>query len=143
MLAEATSVQSASHFVALAYSVLRHLWLGLRFRFEPSPKPGTGILPAEVATGAKFEMPGRAYFLARLDLHELTDDDWGDRVLWADPPFIQTPSLLWPDDHAWVLATEIDLEWTVVGGSRGLVDTLVRSDLEVEEIPSAWGILSP
>ena len=39
----------------------------------------------------------------------------------------QSPSLFWPDDHAWCVATEIDFDTTLVGGSQRLVDALERS----------------
>ncbi|MDR0284172.1 MAG: hypothetical protein LBI33_04680 [Propionibacteriaceae bacterium] len=108
-----------------------------------SSRPGTGVLPAQVATGPKLELPGRSFFLARTSLQELMADDWEDTVLWAMPPFVHTPSLLWPDDHAWVLATEIDFDSTIIAGSRALVDELTRSDtIEALEVPAtadlAW-----
>jgi hypothetical protein len=42
--------------------------------------------------------------------------------MWA-----QSPSILWPDDHAWVLATEIDFDSTLVAGTRALVRELVET----------------
>lgn len=33
---------------------------------------------------------------------------------------------LWPDNHAWVLATEIDFDTTLVAGTTALVRKLVR-----------------
>jgi len=108
------------------------------------PPPGSGLLPAEVATGPKLELPGRAYFLARLDLADLCADDWEARAIWADPPPTRTPSLLWPDDHAWCLATEIDFDSTLIGGSRALATALLATPgLEVLEIDRSatltWG----
>lgn len=41
------------------------------------------------------------------------------------------PALWWPNDRAWVVATEIDLAWTYVGGSEQLIRRLVaHSGLE-------------
>jgi hypothetical protein len=37
----------------------------------------------------------------------------------------QAPSLWWPDDHAWVVASEIDHSWTYVGGSVSLVERVL------------------
>ena len=39
-----------------------------------------------------------------------------------DEPTCQSPNLWWPQDRAWCVATEIDLCWTYVGGSRALAD---------------------
>jgi hypothetical protein len=38
------------------------------------------------------------------------------------------PSIWWPDDRAWCVATEIDFRWTYVAGSRELVDALVADE---------------
>jgi hypothetical protein len=45
----------------------------------------------------------------------------------APPGFVQpqSPNLWWPEDLAWVVATEIDYAWTYVGGSRALIDGLL------------------
>ena len=46
-----------------------------------------------------------------------------------------SPSILWPDDHSWVLATEIGFDSTLIAGTRALVDELMRSPgLEVVAI---------
>lgn len=47
----------------------------------------------------------------------------------------QSPQLIWPEDHAWCVATEIDLDSTVVGGTRAVVDAvLADSTLEAWEV---------
>lgn len=47
----------------------------------------------------------------------------------------QSPTLWWPDDRAWCVASDLDLMSTYVGGSRALVDALVEcDDLEVFEV---------
>jgi hypothetical protein len=50
-------------------------------------------------------------------------------------PFDQSPAMWWPDDRAWFVATEIDFAWTYIGGSRGLIDSLV-SDSRLEVLPA-------
>jgi hypothetical protein len=43
-----------------------------------------------------------------------------------------SPNLWWPQDRAWIVATEIDYAWTYVGGSAGLIEKLLAHDtLEV------------
>ena len=52
--------------------------------------------------------------------------DWVDAVAVARPgaeehgfpPTAQAPSIVWPDDRAWVLVTEVDYDSTVVGRQR-------------------------
>jgi len=46
-----------------------------------------------------------------------------------------SPNLLWPADLAWCVATEIDCDSTLVGGSRALVDAICADDaLEAFEV---------
>lgn len=35
-----------------------------------------------------------------------------------------TPSLWWPDDRTWCVATEIDFRWTYVGGSQVCINEI-------------------
>lgn len=42
-------------------------------------------------------------------------------------PVLQMPDLWWPKDRAWFVATDTDLDWTVVGGSERLVADLLRA----------------
>jgi hypothetical protein len=73
----------------------------------------------------RVRIPGRAYLLARGPI---------ERALQSfHPPRDQAPSLWWPDDHAWVVATEIDLAWTYVAGSRPVIDGLL-SDARIEAL---------
>ena len=37
----------------------------------------------------------------------------------------QTLSLLWPEDHAWCVATEVDLKTTYIGADRRCAQELV------------------
>ena len=39
----------------------------------------------------------------------------------------QSPSILWPEDHSWVLATEIDFDSTLVAGTAALIRELVQT----------------
>ena len=45
----------------------------------------------------------------------------------------QTPNLWWPKDHAWCVASEIDLPWTYVGGPAELIARLA-SDERIEVV---------
>ena len=40
-------------------------------------------------------------------------------------PFHRSANLWWPSDHAWCIASEIDLAWTYVGGARRDIDALL------------------
>jgi hypothetical protein len=51
------------------------------------------------------------------------------------PAFGAAPSLWWPADRAWFVATEIDSSSTYVGGTDGLIDRLL-SDIQLEVLPA-------
>ncbi|MCW2916674.1 MAG: hypothetical protein JWN52_4742 [Actinomycetia bacterium] len=104
------------------------------------PTSGSGApvppaFPPEVLDGPRVHLPGRDYFLlegpldAALELGHLIGEDF------FDP---QTPNLFWPDDHAWCVATEIDLDSTYVGGPAALVaDLLADPRLEAWQVDLA------
>jgi hypothetical protein len=53
-----------------------------------------------------------------------TDSFWRD-----------SPSLIWPADRSWFVATEVDFDSTLVGGNRELIDALIAAaGLEVLEV---------
>ncbi len=83
-------------------------------------------VPNEVLGGPKVELPGRSYLL-------YTGPIW--QALAFALPQGQTPNLWWPADRSWCVASEIDLEWTYVGGSAALVDGIV-SDRRLEALPA-------
>jgi hypothetical protein len=50
-------------------------------------------------------------------------------------------NLWWPADHAWCVATEIDLDSTYVGGSEACIEELLaNSELEVARLDGAAGV---
>lgn len=54
-----------------------------------------------------------------------------DRVHW----FTQAPNLIWPADHSWCVASEYDLDSTVVSASRDLVNAILAApELETWEV---------
>jgi hypothetical protein len=52
------------------------------------------------------------------DLYELTS-------FLTKPHFCSTPECWWPQDRSWCVRTDWDLTFTLIGGSRTLVDTCV------------------
>lgn len=75
-----------------------------------------------------FKLPSREYVLFRGPL----DADLGPRGTREvhDP----SPSLLWPDDHTWCLATEVDFDSTLVGATAEVVDAIL-ADPRLEAWP--------
>ncbi|MET1017998.1 MAG: hypothetical protein ABWX76_14335 [Leifsonia flava] len=95
------------------------------------PEPGTGLLSREVASGPHFDLhgdTGRHYVLFEAGANSFADPAWPDRAPWIDERrWSQSPSIIWPDDHAWVLATEIDFDSTLVAGTTKLIRELVQT----------------
>ena len=100
-------------------------WSLLTFGTDSVPRSTAAELglPADVLAGPRLRLPGRDYLVFRGRLgaarrmgHQITDD-------WFSP---QSPSLLWPADRSWCLATEIDFDSTMIGGSLELIDALLQ-----------------
>jgi hypothetical protein len=72
----------------------------------------------------RIQVPYRAYFLFQGSLETVMTFVWGGHV-W------QSPNIWWPDDRAWCVATEIDLDSTYIGGSQACIDQIV-ADPEFE-----------
>ena len=85
-------------------------------------------VPADMVRAATISLQ-REYLLlhgsaaSALFLGDLVAPDW------FSP---QSPNLFWPDDHAWCVGTDIELDSTLVAGSAALIDELMDSEeLEV------------
>jgi hypothetical protein len=82
-----------------------------------------------------FELPGRAYYLGRGPITAITQ--FTDTVSTGNLPC----SLWWPDDHAWCVATDIDLDSTYVGGSGACIaELLANPGLEAAQVNLRSGI---
>ena len=78
-----------------------------------------GIAPPDVQTGPRLCVPAREYLLVRgpLSSAPTLSAQFGG----------QSPNLQWPADRRWCVATEIDLAWTYVGGSAGIIEDLLAN----------------
>ncbi|MCV2393598.1 hypothetical protein OEB99_04690 [Actinotalea sp. M2MS4P-6] len=97
-----------------------------------------GPFAPDVLAAPRLELPGRSYLLFRgtiADVPAVLDPDGP----WSTPGFGswgQTPNLLWPVDRSWCLATEIDLDSTVIGGPARLIEAvLAHPALEALPLP--------
>jgi hypothetical protein len=92
----------------------------------PIVDPGGGGEPAfstQELSRPRLELPGRDYVLLSGPLSASTQI--GDPGLDGFAP--QSPNLLWPADHAWFLASEVDFDSTLVGGSAGLIREILEA----------------
>jgi hypothetical protein len=85
--------------------------------------------PPDVISGPRLHLPHRDYLLFRGQLADLLNLGWTYAGGTED---LQSPNLMWPADKSWFVATEIDYDSTLVGGSEELVDALLGTEgLEV------------
>ena len=87
----------------------------------------------DATPASNFHVPNRDYQLLGGPLADVVDwqslgleGDWGGAV----------PHLIWPYDHEWFLAADVDPDWFGVGGSQKLIDEILadpRLDAESTE----------
>lgn len=103
--------------LALNTSTPGSIWYGLWLGF--------GDVQAVMGRAAHFELPGREYALVNGPLEA------AGRII-VGPHRPQTgPSIWWPEDRAWCVATEIDYRWTYVGGTAECIGS-VEADPRLE-----------
>jgi hypothetical protein len=114
------------------------LWDGAVSDMRGHPARGNpGWFPASVLSGPKVRIPNREYLLFRGRL-----DDVGRSGGATEPATgssrdeeLPGPHLLWPADRRWFVATEVDSDFTWVGGSQGLIDAVITDPtLDAERV---------
>lgn len=88
------------------------------------PRLGLPHRPMVLTDGPLSGVPDTTF---RDPTPELSDD----RLRWQPVERYQSPSLWWPDDRAWCVATDVDLQTTYIGASTDCVDRLI-GDRRVE-----------
>lgn len=96
---------------------------------DPMPAP-PGPAPQEWQldlSGPRFPMPARdEFYLFEGEVHAATRIGY-----WLNENSFRgiSPHFMWPADHAWCVATEVDFDSTIIGGPQALVDELCASEL--------------
>ncbi|MPY81037.1 MAG: hypothetical protein GEV04_21920 [Actinophytocola sp.] len=74
--------------------------------------------------GPKVVIPNRAYFLFRGSLSEF--GDWGAADMWpGQPRSDMPPAFIWPADHAWCVANDVDPHYAGIGAAATAIDDLL------------------
>lgn len=112
-------------------------WIhGGSFRPAVARRSGAGAAPvssddpiapafsAEELKRPRLHLPDRDYLVLTGPLQAaLQIGDWYAPAAFA----AQSPNLFWPADRAWCVASEIDFDSTLVGGTIELVDAILRA----------------
>jgi hypothetical protein len=90
---------------------------------------GYGVPELNALAGRpRLMLPQRAYFLFSAPIDAVTSLSLGD--------FQHPPNLWWPEDHAWCVATEIDLSETYVAAAEECANQVVADpELEAHLVP--------
>jgi hypothetical protein len=104
-------------------------WFGIWEGFGDLPYLGSLRPP-------RLPMPNRNMILLHGPLAALPEVSFSEGWYRAQPEnraiFYRSPSLWWPDDRAWCVATDVDLRSTYIGAGADCVQALVHDDrLEV------------
>lgn len=79
--------------------------------------------------GPRLAWPHRNFILLEMSLRQLGDTTSLSRAVPGHFRDVgHTPQLLWPEDHAWVLASEIDWDSTIVAGPHSLINAVLADD---------------
>lgn len=73
----------------------------------------------------RARLPIRRYLMLRGDLGSSGAGWW----TWAEAngQWPQTPNLFWPADRAWCVGTEVDFDWTLIGGSAAAAEAILSA----------------
>jgi hypothetical protein len=95
---------------------------------EPAGSPSMPCLP-------KLVVPNRAYWLFRGPLVEVRT--WDTAQGWPGQCRLDEaePAFVWPGDHAWCVAMDVDPHWAGIGGNPALI-TQLTTDPRLDVVPA-------
>jgi hypothetical protein len=89
-------------------------------------------LPPQVQRGPLVELPHRRYALLRGSLNDI--DAWEADL--GGGQIIAPPAFVWPADHRWCFASDVDPHWAGIGAERVAIDALI-GDLQLDVVPAS------
>lgn len=107
---------------------------------DSSPVAWPGLAPepavsASIPQAPKVVVPNRAYWLFRGPLAEIGTWDAAqgrpDQCVLHDAE----PAFVWPGDHAWCVANDVDPHWAGIGGKSALI-TQLTTDPRLDVVPA-------
>lgn len=96
------------------------------------------LLTPRERSAPRLQLPGRDYHLLRGPLSAMAAlARYDGHDMWT-----QSPNLFWPADRAWCVATEIDFDSTLVGGTSEAIAEVLASPLESWPVESSDSLQS-
>ncbi len=91
--------------------------------------------PPSVLEGPKVVVPNREYYLFRGSIGDF--GDWGAAEMWPGQPRLEMPdpAFIWPEDHAWCIANDVDPHWAGIAADVSAIDQLV-ADPRLDVVPA-------
>lgn len=93
--------------------------------FEEPPPPKPAFSAEELSRPTLEHGGGREYRVIRGPLRLAPEVP---EAVMSDMLSPITPNMIWPEDRAWFLASEIDFDSTLIGGSKRLARTILDDD---------------
>jgi hypothetical protein len=100
------------------------LWQGYGLTRGPSAIPVSPALSFKGARRRRVHLSGRDHVLLAGPLPAALQIGWWHSANWFEP---RSPNLFWPADQAWCVASEIDFDSTLIGGSTELIDAILHA----------------
>jgi hypothetical protein len=89
-----------------------------------SDQPTEHRFTTEELGAPRLHLPHRDYLVLTGPLSCAPRLAWLHQPGWSSP---QSPNLFWPADRAWCVASEIDFDSTLVGGSQALIGGILKT----------------
>jgi hypothetical protein len=100
---------------------------------------GAGWLPPEVRAAPRFSVPQRTHHLLTGPVEAVRE--LADALQGSPLGAPRSPNVWWPQDHAWCVATEVDLKTTYIGAESSCAKELISlSGVEAAAVPPDLGV---
>lgn len=85
---------------------------------------------------ARFEVPNREFFLYRGSVADVGSWDIAEEDQVPGQQWIPAPAFIWPADHAWCVAHDVDPHWAGIGAGAEAIAELSASQI-LDVVPAA------
>lgn len=103
------------------------MWDGYGHEMIPEPVLGTSRVVITDNEGSRDPSvsPAREYYLVRVSLSNFVSGAVEDSWQASTGLPMHVPAFIWPADHTWCIASDVDPHWAGTGAEQDLIDNLV------------------